>query len=104
MTPPAVGQPGQPSPLTGMLLPLGLLVLLYFVMIRPQTKKEKTRQKQIKELAKNDKVLTRGGIYGIVSAIKQDEGVASIKISENVKVEISLQAIEAVNPQKESAK
>ena len=87
-----------------MLLPLGLLVLLYFVMIRPQTKKEKTRQKQIKELAKNDKVLTRGGIYGIVSAIKQEEGVASIKISENVKVEISLQAIEAVNPQKESAK
>lgn len=104
VTPPAVGQPGQPSPLTGMLLPLGLLVLLYFVMIRPQTKKEKTRQKQIKELAKNDKVLTRGGIYGIVSAIKQEEGVASIKISENVKVEISLQAIEAVNPQKESAK
>lgn len=96
--------PPGASPLTGMLLPLGLFVLLYFVMIRPQTKKEKERQKQIKALGKNDKVLTRGGIYGIVSGIKAEEGIASIKISDNVKVDISLQAIESVNPKKGTEK
>ena len=107
-TPSAVGQPapqGQQGQMDlQLLLPLGLLVLFYFTLIRPQNKKEKARQKQIKELTKNDKIITKGGIYGIVSAIRQEEGIASIKISENVKVDISLQAIEAVNPQKENVK
>jgi preprotein translocase subunit YajC len=104
-TPSAVGQPAPQGQMDlQLLLPLGLLVLFYFTLIRPQNKKEKARQKQIKELTKNDKIITKGGIYGIVSVIRQEEGIASIKISENVKVDISLQAIEAVNPQKENAK
>jgi len=76
------------------LLPIALMILIfYFLLIRPQKKKEKDRQGMITSLAKGDKVLTSGGMYGTVDSFKSDE-IIVIKIGGNTKVEFSKNSIQ----------
>ncbi|RME93294.1 MAG: preprotein translocase subunit YajC [Candidatus Hydrogenedentota bacterium] len=104
---PTKGTPQAPPPKGGMgtlLLPIILIAVFYFLLIRPQQKREKERQKQLKALKKGDKVLTRGGILALVVDVKQEEGVAKVKIADGVKVDVSINAIEAVNPASDDLK
>ncbi len=102
---PAAKQAPSPEQPGGMffLWPILLIAVFYFILIRPQAKREKERQSAIKALAKNDKVVTRGGIWGVVVGLKDNPDVAVIKIADNVKVEVSKSAIEVVNPQEKEA-
>ena len=69
------------------LLPLILIfVIFYFLLIRPQKSKEKEHQKMLANLAKNDDVVTTGGIHGTIVGVK--DKVVVLRIDENVKVEI----------------
>ena len=62
------------SSITSLVVPLGLMfVLMYFLMIRPQKKKEKALRDQISAMTVGDKCLTIGGILGKVVNIKDDE-------------------------------
>ena len=85
-------QQGAPS-WSPMLLMVGMFVILYFFMIRPQQKRHKEHQAMLKVLSKGDRVLTTGGIYGSVVGVKDD--VVVLRIDENVKVEVALQNITA---------
>ncbi len=77
------------------LLPILLMILIfYFLLIRPQQKKEKDRKAMISSIKKGDKVLTIGGIYGIVSDFKGDD-IVIVKIGEGTKVEITRSAIQS---------
>jgi preprotein translocase subunit YajC len=77
------------------LLPILLMILIfYFLLIRPQQKKEKDRKAMISSIKKGDKVLTIGGIYGIVSDFKSDD-IVIVKIGEGTKVEITRSAIQS---------
>mgnify|MGYP002626654239 CR=1 FL=1 len=79
----------------GMLLPLILIfAIMYFLMIRPQQKKQKETQKMIDALKKGDKVVTIGGIHGIVSSTKDNTIV--IKVDDNTKIEFNRTAIASV--------
>ena len=71
-----------------------MIVVFYFLLIRPQQKKEKERRKMISSLKNGDKVLTVGGIYGVVSSIK-DEEVIVLKISNSTNIEVARSAIQA---------
>lgn len=71
-----------------------MIVIFYFLLIRPQQKKEKDRKKMIESIQKGDKVLTIGGIFGIVSSINETDGNVVLKISDNAKVEITRAAIQ----------
>ncbi len=76
------------------LLPFILIfVIIYFLMIRPQSKKQKETQKMISSLQKGDKVITIGGLYGTIVGIRENDGVLIIKIADNTKVEISKTAV-----------
>ncbi|HDL18345.1 MAG TPA: preprotein translocase subunit YajC [Bacteroidetes bacterium] len=76
------------------LLPFILIfVIIYFLMIRPQSKKQKETQKMISSLHKGDKVITIGGLYGTIVGIRENDGVLIIKIADNTKVEISKTAV-----------
>lgn len=98
-------KPDAPGGAFGPLMfPILLIAVFYFLLIRPQQKKEKERQKKLKELQKGDKVVTRGGIIGVVVGLKLEEGVAKIKIADDVKVDVSISAIEMVNPDKDEKK
>jgi preprotein translocase subunit YajC len=78
-----------------MLLPiLGMLLIFYFLMIRPQQKRQKEIQKMLSGVKKGDRVLTASGFYGTVSGVKDD--VLVLQIADNVKVEMVKSAVTGV--------
>ena len=79
--------PSRPDP-TMQFVILGLLFAgMWFLIIAPQRKRQKDHQKMVSELKKGDEVVTSGGIYGVVTNIKDDRFV--VRIADNVKVELS---------------
>jgi len=76
------------------ILPVLILLIFYFLMIRPSQKKEKNRKKMIDELQKGDKVITNGGIYGVIVSVKKEEDIVVLKIAEGAKVDFAKSAIQ----------
>ena len=75
--------------------PIAIIFLIfYFLMIRPQNKKQKETEKMIAALKKGDKIITIGGIHGVVSATK--ENTVIIKVDDNTKIEFSRSAVAQV--------
>jgi len=88
-------QEGGSGQLLTMLLPFGLIILVfYFLIIRPQNKKQKETQRMLSALKKNDKVVTIGGIRGTVTNVKDQTVV--VRVDDNVKMEFSKSAISNV--------
>ena len=67
------------------------VLIMYFIMIRPQRKKEKELKAQIAAMKVGDKVVTIGGIYGTVCEIKENNVL--IEVDNNVKIRVSKQAL-----------
>jgi preprotein translocase subunit YajC len=84
------------SALSSFALPVLMIVVFYFLLIRPQQKREKEKQKQLKAMEKGDRVLTAGGIYGTVVGVKPEENLAIIKIADDVKVEVLISTLNGV--------
>ncbi len=81
--------------LMSMVLPFALIfVIFYFFIIRPQNKKQKETKKMIEALKKGDKVVTIGGIHGVVSSTKEQSII--VKVDDNAKIEFSRSAIATV--------
>ncbi len=79
------------------MLPLVLMfVVLYFVMIRPQMKKQKEHRAMIDALAKGDEIATAGGMLGKVT--KLGEGYLSLEIANGVEVQLQRSAVVQVLP------
>jgi preprotein translocase subunit YajC len=94
----AMASPGGTAPQaggSGMIGMIGYMLiffaLFYFLMIRPQMRKEKERKKMIEEMKTGDRVLFCGGMLGTVTNIK--EQVLVVKIADNVKVEVARGAV-----------
>jgi preprotein translocase subunit YajC len=81
------------------MLPLLLLVpLMYFVMIRPQQKRQKQWQQMLGGIKTGDRVTTSGGIRGVILSIKED--VIIIRVApDNIKIEVAKSAIASVTTQ-----
>ena len=60
--------------------------LMYFVMIRPQRKKQKEHQQLIEELKRGDRVVTTGGIYGVIESISEDSVVIKVESGATMRV------------------
>ena len=72
----------------GQFIPLILIfVIFYFFLIRPQQKKVKEHKAMVESLKRGDKVITSGGITGVVERVIDNDTV-EVQIAENVKVEI----------------
>ena len=82
--------------LTGMLPLVLMFVVLYFVMIRPQMKRQKEHKAMIDALAKGDEVATAGGLLGKVS--KLGESSIHLEIASGVEVELQRHAVVQVLP------
>jgi len=73
----------------------GLVILIfYFLIIRPQNKKQKAAKKMLSALKKGDKVVSIGGIHGTVVSVKEQTTV--VKVDDNTKLEFSKSAISSV--------
>jgi preprotein translocase subunit YajC len=81
-----------------MLLPLLLIPVLYFLMIRPQQKRQKQWQEMLAGIKTGDKITTAGGIRGIIMSIKDDSLIIRVA-PDNLKLEVSKSAIASVTTQ-----
>lgn len=99
---PAQGEGGGGG-LTSTLVMFGLIFLVfYFMIIRPQQKRQKERQKMLEALKKGDKVVTSGGIHGTIVGI--EEKTILVQISDNVKVKVDRGSLGTVVREAEAAK
>jgi preprotein translocase subunit YajC len=78
---------------------IALVAILYFMMIRPQQQRQKKQQEMIESLRVGDKIVTVGGFYGSVVAIKEYSFI--IKIAEDVQVELQKGSIGSLAPEDE---
>jgi preprotein translocase subunit YajC len=84
------------STLTSMLPLVLMFVVLYFVMIRPQMKKQKEHRTMVDALAKGDEIATAGGLLGKVS--KLTESTVTLEIANGVEVQLQRHAVVQVLP------
>ncbi|MDD2703295.1 MAG: preprotein translocase subunit YajC [Candidatus Omnitrophica bacterium] len=68
-----------------------IFIIFYFLLIRPQKKQEKEHQKMLSALAKNDEIVTTGGIHGTIVNVK-DKSVV-VRVDDNVKIEVEKNCI-----------
>jgi preprotein translocase subunit YajC len=71
-----------------------IIAIFYFLIIRPQNKKQKETQKMLNAIKKGDKVITIGGVHGVIQTVREQSVV--IKVDENTKIEFSRSAIASV--------
>ena len=94
--PAAAGGGDMMSSLTSMLPLVLMFVVLYFVMIRPQMKRQKEHRSMIDALAKGDEVATAGGLLGRVS--KLGEGYMTLELAPGIEVQVQRSAVVQVLP------
>ncbi|MCK5851071.1 MAG: preprotein translocase subunit YajC [Kiritimatiellae bacterium] len=81
--------------LKDMMIPMVIVfAIFYFMLLRPQQRKEKERKKMISDLKSGTRVLFSGGIMGTVTNVKDHTFI--IKIAENVKVEVARGAVSRI--------
>ena len=95
-TAPAAAEGGLMGSLTGMLPLVLMFVVLYFIMIRPQMKRQKEHRAMIDALAKGDEVVTAGGMLGKVSSISDSH--IGVQIANGVDVQMQRSAVVQVLP------
>ncbi|HEY1405278.1 MAG TPA: preprotein translocase subunit YajC [Spirochaetota bacterium] len=89
--------PGSSSGGGGFVLIIMMVVtfgIFYVLTVLPQKKRDKAHKQMIENLQKNDKVLTIGGIYGVITSVDSEKGTYTIKIADNTKVEVVKTAIQ----------
>jgi len=79
-----------------LILPVGLIVVLYFFMIRPQVKRQKEHKKLVDSLKKGDEVQTMGGLMGKIAEV--GDNFIKVEIADNVVVTVRRASVEAVMP------
>lgn len=96
----AYAQAGAPAPAGGgiefMIMIAIFFALMYFMIIRPQSKRAKEHRKLLESLSKGDEVVTTGGMVGKVSAV--GENFLEVEVSEGTVVKVQKQAVSAVLP------
>src|SRR5438093_6365955 len=87
--------PSGPGGGIGFFVPfIFIFIIMYFVMFRPQKKRQEQQQKLISALKTGDRVVTNGGIHGLISNVK--ETTVIVKVADNVKIEMEKSAITTI--------
>ena len=83
-----------PSPLASFVPIILIFVIMYFLLFRPQMKRQKEQARLVSNLKTGDRVVTVSGIHGLISNVK--ERTVIVKIAENVKIEMEKSAVTTV--------
>jgi preprotein translocase subunit YajC len=82
------------------LIPIALLVALtYFVLVRPQRKRQQQQNEMVSQLEEGVEILTAGGVYGTVRSIREDE--LTVEIAPGTNVKLDKRAVAMVVPHEE---
>ena len=68
-----------------------MIVIMYYVMIRPQSKRQKEHQRLVSALKTGDRVVTTSGIHGMITNVK--DTTVTVKVADNVKIEMEKSAV-----------
>jgi preprotein translocase subunit YajC len=68
-----------------------IFIIMYFVLLRPQMRRQKEQQRLVTALKTGDRVVTNGGIHGLISNVKDTTVI--VKVADNVKIEMEKSAI-----------
>jgi preprotein translocase subunit YajC len=92
---PGGGSSGTPQSTLMSFAPIvAIVAIFYFLIIRPQNKKQKETKRMLDELKKGDRVVSIGGIHGVIQSVRESSVV--IKVDESTKIEFSRSAIASV--------
>ena len=94
---PQGGEAAPGSTLMSFLPLIAIVGIFYFLILRPQNKKQKETQKMLSALKKGDRVVTIGGVHGVIQSVKETTGI--VKVDENTKLEFNRGAISSVSSQ-----
>ena len=94
----AAAAPATPAenPMTGMLFFVGMIVIFYFLLIRPQQKRAKDHRKMVEAIGKGDEIVTNGGVLGKI--VELGEQYLTIEIADGVNIKLQRNAIATVLP------
>jgi preprotein translocase subunit YajC len=84
------------DPLASLILPIGLVVLFYFFLIRPQSKRQKEHKQLVSDLQKGEEIITSGGILGKITGIKDDFLI--LEIAKETSLKIQKSAVQSIMP------
>ena len=99
------GQGRGTAPMLAYLLPIGVIMLLfYFIILWPQRKEQKVRQKMLDDVAKGDEVVTVGGIHGLVENVDAAKGIIKVNIAPKVTIKVNKSSLSAVTPKGKAGK
>lgn len=88
--------PAGGSGLASLMLFVPLILIMYFMMIRPQQKRQKEHQSLVQSLGKGDEVVTMGGIVGKV--VDLDDTYLRMQVSDNTEIKVQRHSIHAILP------
>lgn len=94
-------QPQQPNILVSMMPLIFIFVIFYFLLIRPQQKRQKEHEKLVASIKTGDDVITSAGIHGTVANVKDKTVI--IRVADNVKMEFDRSAVVSVTKTTESS-
>ena len=101
LTAQAEGQAASGGGLTSFLPLILIFVIFYFLLIRPQKQKQKKLRSQVEAMKVGDKIITAGGIHGLVTNVKKQS--VSVKVDNNVKIEFEKGSVATVISKNSSA-
>jgi len=85
-----------PSSLTSFLPMIALFVIFYFLLIRPQQKRQKEHRNMVAGLAKGDEVVTMGGVLGKITVV--DENFISLEVAKGMEIKVQKVSVQAMMP------
>ena len=90
------GGSSQGDPTFSFIMLIGLFAVFYFLLIRPQQKRQKEHKKMVEEVAKGDEVVTNGGLLGKIT--KVGDNFLTVEIAEGLKVRVQRMSIATLLP------
>jgi preprotein translocase subunit YajC len=82
---------GGPNPIASFIPLILIFIIMYFILFRPQMRRQKEQQRIVSALKTGDRVVTGAGIHGLISNVKDTTVI--LKIADNVKIEIEKSAV-----------
>jgi len=90
----------QGSPYATLIMFAAIFAIFYFMIIRPQQKKAKEREKMLGEMQKGDKIITGSGLHATITSV--DETTVIVQAADNVKLKYEKSAITTIIPSKKN--
>jgi len=86
----------QADPMTSLIFFGGMILIFYFILIRPQSKRAKEHRELVGGLSKGDEVVTNGGMLGKITGV--NEQYVTLEVADNVELKIQRQSVATVLP------